>query len=124
MHREITHSCGHIERHLILAQFAYEGETKAHQLERRKCTDCRRAGKQVKAASQATADDAVLASLDLPALIGSEKQVDWAGKIRRERLAAALRKDPETARILSGQTEAKWWIDHRAADLAAITPAR
>lgn len=124
MHREVTHSCGHIERHLILAQFAYEGETKAHQFERRKCTDCTRAGKQVKAASQATADDAVLASLDLPALLGSEKQVDWAGKIRRERLAAALRKHPDAVSHFAGQTDAKWWIDHRAADLAAITPAR
>ena len=117
MHREITHSCGHLERHLIVVQFAYEGDAKARQLERRKCTDCYRAGKQSKAADQAGADNVVLAGIDLPALVGSEKQVDWAGKIRRERLAAALRHDPETAKSLAGQTEAKWWIDHRSQKL-------
>lgn len=114
MHRDITHSCGHIERHLIIVQFAYEGDTKARQLERRKCTICYRTGKASKAADQAEADDAVLAGIDLPELVGSEKQVDWAGKIRRERLAAALRQDPEAAQSLAGQTEAKWWIDHRS----------
>ncbi len=121
MHREITHSCGHVERHLIVVQFAYEGDTKARQLERRKCTDCYRAGKESKAADQAAADDATLADIDLPALVGSEKQVDWAGKIRRERLAAALREDSETARRVAMQAQAKWWIDNRNADLAAIS---
>ncbi len=118
MHRDITHSCGHIERQLIVVQFAYEGDTKARQLERRKCTACTRAGKQAKAADQATADEATLTGLELPALVGSEKQVDWAGKIRRERLAVAMRQNPETARSLAGQTDAKWWIDHRSQKLA------
>ena len=85
MNWEVTHSCGHIETHLIVVQFAYLGETRARQLKRRKCTACYRAGKQAKATDQAEADDAVLAGIDLPALVGSEKQVDWAGKIRRER---------------------------------------
>ncbi len=124
MHREITHSCGHIERHLIVVQFAYEGDTKARQLERRKCTDCYRAGKESKAADQAAADDATLADIDLPALVGSEKQVDWAGKIRAKRLAAAAREDPETAKSLARQVQAKWWIDNRDVDLAAITLPR
>jgi hypothetical protein len=117
MHWDVTHSCGHIERHLIVVQFAYLGETRARQLKRRKCTSCYSAGKQARAADEATADDAVLAGIELPALVGSERQVDWAGKIRRERLAATIRQDPEAARSLAGQTEAKWWIDHRSQKL-------
>jgi hypothetical protein len=124
MNWEVTHSCGHIETHLIVVQFAYLGETRARQLKRRKCTACYRAGKQAEATDQAKADDAVLAGIDLPALVGSEKQVDWAGKIRRERLAAALRKDPDLARYFVEQTDARWWIDNRNADFAAITLAR
>ncbi len=117
MNWEVTHSCGHTETHMIVAQFAYLGETRARQLKRRKCTACYRAGKQASAADQAAADDAVLAGIELPELVGSEKQVDWAGKIRRERLAAVLRQDPEAAQSLAGQTDAKWWIDRRSQTL-------
>lgn len=120
MNWDVTHSCGHIENHLIVAAFAYQAETRALQLKRRKCTSCYRAGKEAKAGDQAAADEATLASINLPELTGSEKQVAWADKIRRERLAAASRNDPEVAKRFVGQTDAKWWIDNRGANLARI----
>jgi hypothetical protein len=48
--------------------------------------------------------------------------VAWAEKIRRERLAAAFRKDPEAAKRHIERVEAKWWIDNRSADLAVMLP--
>ena len=122
MNWEVTHSCGHTESHTIVTAFGYQAETRALQLKRRKCTNCYRAGKEAKAGAQAEADDATLSGLDLPALTGSEKQVAWAEKIRRERLAAAFRKDPEAAKRHIERVEAKWWIDNRSADLAAMLP--
>jgi hypothetical protein len=44
MNWEVTHSCGHIESHMIVAAFAYQAKTRALQLKRRKCTTCYRAG--------------------------------------------------------------------------------
>ena len=67
---------------------------------------------------QAASDEATLAGVVLPALTGSERQVAWAETIRRERLAAAMRVDAETARRFIEQVEAKWWIDHREQQLA------
>lgn len=121
MNWEVIHSCGHIESHLIVAQFAYVAETRARQLKRRKCTDCYRIGKAAKAADQAISDEATLAGIALPVLTGSERQVAWAERIRRQRLAGAVRKHPEIAQRLIAQGEAKWWIDNRDIDLAAIS---
>ena len=124
MNWEVTHSCGHIENHLIVADFAYVAETRARQLKRRKCASCYRTGKAAKAAEQAMSDEAALADIALPALTGSERQVAWAENIRSQRLAATVRKDLEAARRFSAQAEAKWWIDNRDADLAAVTLLR
>lgn len=120
MNWEVIHSCGHIESHLIVADFAYVAETRARQLKRRKCNDCYRARKAAQADDQVITDEATLAGINLPALRGSDRQVAWAENIRRERLAAVVRKDLEAAKCLAGQEEAKWWIDHRTSDLAAI----
>lgn len=36
MHWDITHSCGHTEKHLVMGQFAYESEVRARQIKCRK----------------------------------------------------------------------------------------
>lgn len=113
MNWEVVHSCGHIETHSIVADFSYVAETRARQLKRRKCAACYGTSKAAKAADQAITDSATLAGVDLPVLSGTERQVAWAETIRRERLAAAMRKDADAARFYFGQAEAKWWIDHR-----------
>lgn len=115
MEREITHSCGHQQRHQISGFFAADSDREAARVARRKCSACYEAGKQTKAAQA----DAALADLALLPLTGSEKQVAWATSIRAERLAALRRKDPSAVASFAGIAEAKWWIDHRGDDLMA-----
>ncbi|TVV76950.1 hypothetical protein [Sphingomonas solaris] len=117
MQREITHSCGHIERHAIYSEFAADGDRQARQVARRKCTPCYKAGKAAKAA----ADRALLDGVDLPTLIGSEKQVNWAATIRTERLAVLHRANPTALTSFVAIVEAKWWIDNRTADLRKMS---
>ena len=116
MEREITHSCGHAERHMVYGQYAADSDRKIRDLSRRKCTTCYAAQK----AAGAAADQALLAGVELPALTGSEKQVRWAGTIRTERLARLRKADPTALARFASIQEATWWIDNRAADLRNI----
>jgi hypothetical protein len=85
---------------------------------------------------------------DLPALVGSEKQVAWAESIRRDLFdyqisqrfdaarraaVAAGRMDQADAAIAKmsdllapvlAETSAKWWIDNRNCDLQQVAHAR
>ena len=88
MEREIIHSCGHAERHIVGGTFAADGDAQARRLARMKCKPCFKAGKQAKADVQADADRATLAGIELPGLTGSERQIAWAETIRLESLAA------------------------------------
>ena len=117
MERTITHSCGHTQKHEVAGFFAADADREARRLERQRCGACYRERREAKSAG----DQAALAGIDLPALAGSDKQVSWATTIRVERLAALLRKDPEAVQRFAAIAEAKWWIDHRSADLATIT---
>lgn len=121
MERELTHSCGHQEKHMVFGFFAADADREARRLSRRKCTSCFRAGKAAKADTQGAADRATLDGIELPPLSGSEKQVAWAAMIRLERLAALHRSDPAATANLVNRVEAKWWIDNRTADLKTIT---
>ena len=116
MEREITHSCGYTQKHEVAGFFAADADREARRLERQRCGSCYRERREAKTAG----DQAALAGIDLPALAGSDKQVSWATTIRVERPAALLRKDPEAVQRFAAIAEAKWWIDHRSADLAAI----
>lgn len=117
MEREITHSCGHTQKHEVAGFFAADADREARRLERQRCGSCYRGRKEANAA----ADQAALAGVDLSTLAGSDKQVSWATAVRAERLAALLRKDPSAVRRFATIAEAKWWIDHRSADLTTIT---
>ena len=116
MEREITHSCGHAERHMVYGQYAADTDRKAREIARRKCSACYQTQKK----ASAEADGALLDGLDLPILTGSEKQVSWAGTIRTERLAKLHKTDPAALSRFAGIREAKWWIDNRTADLRNI----
>ncbi len=120
MEREITHSCGHIERHFVGGMFAADGDAQARRIARMKCKPCFKAGKQAKANVQAETDRATLAGMDLPELTGSEKQTSWATTIRLERLAALHRTMPALVPSYASIADAKWWIDHRGSDLSAL----
>lgn len=123
MEREITHSCGHVERHVVGGMFASDGDAQARKLARMKCKPCYKAGKQAKADVQADADRATLAEVVLPDLIGSDRQIAWAVSIRLEQLAVLQRTMPSRVPAFVAIVDAKWWIDHRSSDLSAITQA-
>lgn len=84
----------------------------------KRCPDVEKKAEQALAAIR---DLAAVAHLDLPELVGSDRQIAWAMTIRASRLAAII---TDSAQGNSDQvsaclpiTDAKWWIDHR--DLAA-----
>ena len=117
MERDVTHSCGHTQKHFIAGFFAADSDREARRLARQRCSSCYQEKKQAKAADDQTA----LSAIDLPTLSGSDRQVSWAATIRLERLAALHRKDPAAVHRFTTIGDAKWWIDHRAADLATMT---
>ena len=123
MEREITHSCGHVERHFVGGVFASDGDAQARKLARMKCKPCFKAGKQAKADVQAEADRATLAEVALPDLAGSDRQVAWAVSIRLERLALLQRTTPGRVPDFVAIVDAKWWIDHRGLDLGGLPSA-
>ncbi len=100
----ITFHCGHEESRIIGGKLR-EQESKVAWLATQDCWHCQRAAEN---AATATAS----AERGWPALEGSEKQVAWATTIRAEMLERLLL--PALRGDLLRQTEARWWIDHRA----------
>lgn len=116
--------CGHSHQVQLYGPNAGR-ESKAAWLEGRECPECYSA--RTAAERAAATEAAKAANADLPALIGSPKQIAWAETIRAEkvaqlrflaeRLAAAPADAPgmDVARKIIaerlGRTEAKWWID-------------
>ena len=122
MEHRIAHACGHEQAHYIPG-FATQQARKANWLRTTKCRACFAADKRLAQAENAATDAAAIADLDLPALIGSERQVSWASTIRARRLAVLLSAevgDSQNERPCQLVTDAKWWIDHRDLDDAAL----
>jgi len=81
------------------------------------CPDC------YKKSKDRAIDDKIARFGDLPQLVGSEKQINWANDIRRKALVKVLEwinDQPNGERgielVKAGlaiATSAKWWIDHR-----------
>jgi hypothetical protein len=115
MEQFIRHSCDHEQLH-FLDGHASQKERKAKWLQTTKCRKCFVADRHLEQADAAIADDAAIAHLNLPALVGSERQTAWATTIRARRLALML---PIVSSATSDQkacllvSDAKWWIDHR-----------
>lgn len=117
-----THSCGHT------VESAVDNATRRAKIAAQPCNSCRIAQAEQDAA-------ATIAQIELPALAGSERQVAWAEKLRRDALelltagdalVEAYRQstgranptevraaiDAEIARVFS-ETRAAWWIESR-----------
>lgn len=112
----ITHACGHEQAH-YLTGFASQQERKVGWLRTTSCRPCYIAGKKAEQAEAARQNDAAIVHLDLPALVGSQRQVGWTTTIRARRLATLVA-TPVTGEAVALQrciviTDAKWWIDHR-----------
>lgn len=117
----ITYSCGH-EGTIEVFGKAEERERKIKYFEEYGlCPDCYKAEKQ-------TEEKAFAEGHKLPELKGSEKQISWANKIRKEKIETfekeklAIRKGAgdDFADFLDDFTKdyyqndsASWWIDHR-----------
>jgi hypothetical protein len=117
----ITYSCGH-EGTIEVFGKAGERERKIKYFEEYGlCPDCYKAEKQGEEKSFAE-------KYGLPELQGSEKQISWANKIRKEKIEAfeaekpAIRKGAgddfadflnEFADRYYKNKSASWWIDHR-----------
>lgn len=134
MSREsVVHACGH-EVVITLLGPMRRREIERQQLEARRCSGCRRSSHASLAAARA-------AEAGLPALVGTDKQVDWAIRIRdglRKRIIARA-VELEAARAATpavhealvdalssvlGETDGGWWIEHRSDDVAAVLDAR
>lgn len=117
----ITYSCGH-EGTIEVFGKAEERERKIKYFEEYGlCPDCYKKGKQGE-------EKAFAVKYELPELKGSEKQISWANKIRKEKIKEfegekpAIRKGAgdDFADFLDKFTNhyyknnsASWWIDHR-----------
>lgn len=138
---EVDHKCGHTQDHDLSHKAAGERAGYVAWLEKQACTDCwkksakRKVSKELAAERASRMDDAYADQerSNLPVLRGSEKQVEWATRLRYEKLhdiyverveSGALDEDAfdtdvlEPARMIG---TAKFWIDNRdAADDALL----
>lgn len=141
---EVKMSCGHVVTVQLFGKMD-DRYKKIEWLEKNGvCTECQKAQKAqehaeatAKAAEKATAEN-------LPALTGSEKQINWALTIRAEKLAkldevynkavAAANNDTDKIadaklqiqafkKVFASFTDAKFWIDNRDKDIKTIIKA-
>jgi hypothetical protein len=116
MEQIITHACGHEQIH-YLSGFDSQQERKARWLKTTKCRMCFVATKQAEQAEAAVRDSAAIAHLDLPLLIGSDRQISWATTLRASRFCALVAHpvtEGDDYQVCALINDAKWWIDHRA----------
>ncbi|RYF12061.1 MAG: hypothetical protein EOO77_18130 [Oxalobacteraceae bacterium] len=112
----ITHACGHEQIH-YLSGFASQQERKVRWLKTTKCRTCFVAAKQAEQAEAAARDSAAIACLNLPPLIGSDRQIAWATILRAGRLCALTASsgtEESGHQVCAAVVDAKWWIDHRS----------
>lgn len=118
----ITYSCGHQGTINVFGK-SEERERKIKYFEEYGlCPDCYKAEKQKET------EEFAVKKCELPELKGSEKQVAWANKIRKEKIEEFEKEKPairkgagdDFADFLNDfttnyykNTSASWWIDHR-----------
>ncbi len=111
MEQRIIHACGHEQGH-YLTGFDSQQERKARWLKTTSCRDCFVAEKRAEEAAAAALSSAAISHLDLPLLIGTDRQISWASTIRAKRLAVLTNSNNGADCYACLQvTEAKWWID-------------
>lgn len=129
----ITFKCGHTEERSFFGPYK-ERARKMEWLKGQLCSECYKAEKakafEAVKAAEAKMADAVEATIELPELLGSEKQVAWSRAIRAkaiEQLVAVVAAteanlgsdDPRIVSLktavakIESQSEAKFWIDSR-----------
>ena len=113
MEQRITHACGHEQAH-HLTGYDSQQERKARWLRTTTCRDCFVAEKKAEEIKAAALNTAAIAHLDLPLLVGTDRQMSWASTIRTKRLATmAAHGGVADHDVCLRVSDAKWWIDHR-----------
>lgn len=139
--KAITFACGHTEDRDLSNKAPEDRKSFAKWLSGQDCGTCYYEANKNRLQAQSRREwireqnkeiEADIQEQRLPELGGSEKQVPWAKRIRFEKLRAAYEEAVENegasedafetrfiepARLI---TSAKWWIDHREEDAAAI----
>jgi hypothetical protein len=125
----INFSCGHAEETELVGRYADRQKRIAYLEQSGKCSQCYGAELAVKKAAEKTAEQANLAAdaAARPMLTGSDKQIAWAYKIRKQKMSeiesgrvAAEARLPEEIAVkfltayekLNNQTVASWWIEN------------
>lgn len=120
---EVTHKCGHEITHELFGKID-DRYSKIDWLETKDCKDCWRA-------TQVAAEQAQVATVDTddyPQLTGSDKQIDWATRIRAKMIVEwdelagmPIKELPDNMRepimAVLAEESAAWWIDHRTLSL-------
>jgi len=122
---QIKRACGHEETIQIYGP-TRDRARKAEWEESKLCPDCYADRRETERTSERLQAAEAAAKDGLPALEGSQKQLDWALTIRARQLAgiaaylAPRPAKPGSEELLAavladirGQTSAAWWIDHR-----------
>lgn len=127
MKYQVTYKCGHSGEINVYGPMA-DRDRKAAWVAQHDCPECERKEREA-ARAEATAK-AAEATADLPALVGSDKQIAWATTIRAEKLdmiAKAGIKEEYLAAVrgvLGAETDCRWWIDHRFDDAQNLMMAK
>lgn len=125
----INHTCGHTETARLFGKTT-EREKRISWLESRKCTKCFAQEQQERFQKENQESAQKSQEMDLPQLVGSEKQIAWAESIRvkainsKENILLPLESVPkdkldiyvslkESLEELKSETSAKWWIENR-----------
>ncbi|MFY9191045.1 MAG: hypothetical protein WAN89_07285 [Lawsonella sp.] len=120
----INYSCGHKGTVGLVGKYS-ERERKIEWMEQGVCPDCYKAQQEAKRAAENKAAAVAAADAGLPALKGSEKQINWANSIRAGLIAGlekirALAIEANQPQAIVGTIDAiinndsaKFWIDNR-----------
>lgn len=120
----INYSCGHKGTVGLVGKYS-ERERKIEWMEQGVCPDCYKAQQEAKRAAENKAAAVAAADAGLPALKGSEKQINWANSIRADlitglekiRTLAIEANQPQaivgTIDAIINNDSAKFWIDNR-----------
>lgn len=114
----IIHRCGHPGSYKATWDLLLSYKAR---LRDRDCDECRniKGGREVLIIN---GEECVIPAIT----IGSDRQIEWAVKIRRKVIAALLKGHqeggPNPMEWMRNQVNAKWWIDHRDVPLAELAP--
>lgn len=124
MKYDVNYSCGHKGTVNLVGKYV-EREKKIEWMQQGVCPDCYKAQQAAKREAENKAAAVAAADAGLPALKGSEKQINWANSIRADlitglekirTLAIEANQPQAIIDIIDGiinNDAAKFWIDNR-----------